>query len=128
MNCGGGNAAGITGGGWFWAWKLFVGVGAARGGGDSVFSSGIFCPTVDGFAGTGLVGQGKRRARTSMGQDGSHLHRARMAPHSVSRRDSARVRASGFEMNGKGVGVLSMIGPNPPLIIWVGVEEDDMLK
>lgn len=60
-----------------------------------------------------------------------------MAPHSISRFASAGVRATarsrllsallfGPAKNGNGVGVLSMIGPNPPIIIWVGIDEKNM--
>lgn len=60
-----------------------------------------------------------------------------MAPHSISLFASAGVRAAagsrllsallfGPAKNGNGVGVLSMIGPNPPMIIWVGIDEEDM--
>lgn len=127
LNSGGGSAAGITWG---------AGVGAARTG---VCSSGIVSPTVDEFAGTGWVETGgNSRARTSMGLDGSHLHRASMAPHSISRRTSEGGIAAGLrsvsslvsallfrlDKNGNGVGVLSMIGPNPPIITWGGVDGD----
>lgn len=124
LNCVGGNTVGIT-----WE-RLLAGVGAARRG---VCSSGIVSPTVDELAGTGWVGTGgNSRARTSMGRDGSHLHRAWMAPYSISRRLSEweRTRSRSVsalllspDENGNGVGALS-IGSNPPMIIWVGVDED----